>query len=239
MHNKLLIKLSDNCYWNPDTRIVIDNDKVIILTSSLTRLLNYLINNFDKSVHSIDIFLDVFYEYEKEFKAKIIRNMISDLRKKVPCLQINNFYGGLYMLRKFHDDSCEFQKYLLEILDQAKNGITITDPNLPDNPLIYVNQAFTDLFGYTRDEVIYKNCRFLQGDDRDQLALDEIRRAITAKTNVTVTLRNYNKEGQLVYNEITISPIFDKETGKLRYFLGVQKDVSRVNQLMQQIKRIV
>jgi PAS domain S-box-containing protein len=239
MYNKLLIKLSDNCYWNPDTRIVIDHDKIIVLASGLTRLLNYLVNNFDKSVHSIDIFLAVFYDFEKEFKAKIIRNMISDLRKKVPCLEISNFYGGLYMLRKFHEDTSEFQKYLLDILDQAKNGIAITDPNLPDNPLIYVNQAFSDLFGYTYDEVIHKNCRFLQGDDREQLALDEIRRAITAKINVTVTLRNYAKEGQLVYNEITISPIFDKETGKLLYFLGVQKDVSRVNQLMQQIKGIV
>ncbi len=239
MNNKLLIKLSDDCYWNPDTRIVIDHDKVIVLTASMTRLLNYLVNNFDKSVHIIDIFLDVFYEYDKEFKAKIIRNMISDLRKKVPCLEISNFYGGRYMLRKFHDDNSEFQKYLLDILDQAKNGIIITNPNLPDNPLIYVNQAFSDLFGYTRDEVIHKNCRFLHRDDRDQSALDEIRRAITAKTNVTVTLRNYDKEGQLVYNEITISPIFDKETGKLLYFLGVQKDVSRVNQLMQQIKGIV
>lgn len=239
MYNKLLIKLSDNCYWNPDTRIVIDHDKIIVLASGLTRLLNYLVNNFDKSVHSIDIFLAVFYDFEKEFKAKIIRNMISDLRKKVPCLEISNFYGGLYMLRKFHEDTSEFQKYLLDILDQAKNGIAITDPNLPDNPLIYVNQAFSDLFGYTYDEVIHKNCRFLHGDDREQLALDEIRRAITAKINVTVTLRNYAKEGQLVYNEITISPIFDKETGKLLYFLGVQKDVSRVNQLMQQIKGIV
>ena len=239
MNNKLLISLSANCYWNPDARIVIDHDKVIVLTASMTRLLNYLVNNFDKSVHSIDIFLDVFYEYDKEFKAKIIRNMISDLRKKVPCLEISNFYGGLYMLRKFHEDTSEFQKYLLDILDQAKNGITITDPNLPDNPLIYVNQAFTDLFGYTRDEVIHKNCRFLQGDDREQLGLDEIRRAIAEKTNVTVTLRNYDKERHLVYNEITISPIFDKETGKLMYFLGVQKDVSRVNRLMQQIKGIV
>ncbi|MFA6145425.1 MAG: PAS domain-containing protein [Sulfurimonas sp.] len=239
MNNKLLINLSANCYWNPDARIVIDHDKVIVLTASMTRLLNYLVNNFDKSVHSIDIFLDVFYEYDKEFKAKIIRNMISDLRKKVPCLEISNFYGGLYMLRKFHEDTSEFQKYLLDILDQAKNGITITDPNLPDNPIIYVNQAFSDLFGYTRDEVIHKNCRFLQGDDREQLGLDEIRRAIAEQTNVTVTLRNYDKDGHIVYNEITISPIFDKETGKLRYFLGVQKDVSRVSRLMQQIKGIV
>ncbi len=239
MNNKLLIKLSNNCYWNSETRIVINSGRIIVLTASMTRLLNYLVNNFDKSVHNIDIFLDVFYEYDKEFKAKIIRNMISDLRKKVPCLEISNFYGGLYMLRKFHEDTSEFQKYLLDILDQAKNGITITDPNLPDNPIIYVNQAFSDLFGYTRDEVIHKNCRFLQGDDREQLGLDEIRRAIAEETNVTVTLRNYDKERHIVYNEITISPIFDKETGKLRYFLGVQKDVSRVNRLMQQIKGIV
>lgn len=133
----------------------------------------------------------------------------------------------------------EFRDYCIEILDQAKNGITISDPNQPDNPIIYVNQAFTSLFGYTSKEVLGKNCRFLQQDDREQTALDDIRRALKNKSDVTVTLRNYHKTGQLIYNEVTISPIFDQKTHKLKYFLGVQKDMTSIQKIMQQIKGMV
>ena len=87
--------------------------------------------------------------------------------------------------------------------------------------------------------MIGKNCRFLHGEDRDQPALDEVRQAIQVQKDVTVTLRNYHKSGQLIYSEVTISPIFDKKTHKLKYFLGVQKDVTAIQQLIQQIKVMV
>jgi len=133
----------------------------------------------------------------------------------------------------------DFRDYCIEILDQAKNGITISDPNQPDNPIIYVNQAFTSLFGYTSQEVLGKNCRFLQEDDREQLALDDIRKALKNQSDITVTLRNYHKTGQLIYNEVTISPIFDRKTHKLKYYLGVQKDMTSIQKIMQQIKGMV
>ncbi len=133
----------------------------------------------------------------------------------------------------------ELNDYLLEILDQAKNGISITDPHLDDDPLIYINQTFTDLFEYEFDEVVGQNCRFLQGEDREQTGIQRIRDAVNAQVPVTVILRNYTKTGKLVYNEVSVSPIFNRETGNVRYFLGVQKDVTREQLLLKQLQDMV
>jgi PAS domain S-box-containing protein len=132
----------------------------------------------------------------------------------------------------------ELHEYLFEVIDQARNGITISDPNQEDNPLIYVNQVFTEIFGYTKEEVLGKNCRFLQANDRDQANLQKIRDAVANKTETITVLRNYTKEGKLIYNEIKVSPIFDKKTGALKYFLGIQKDIteSMVNTDMKKMQ---
>lgn len=128
----------------------------------------------------------------------------------------------------FFNDS--LKAFLPQILDQAKTGIAISDAKKPDNPLVYVNSIFTEIFEYLPSEVIGKNCRFLQGDDREQPELELIRDAVKNKTHVTVTLRNYSKSGKLVYNEISVSPIFD-ENNEIVYFLGVQKDVTEQKML--------
>jgi PAS domain S-box-containing protein len=205
----------------------------------MSKLLEILIANYDRPVSSVDIFFTIWDDYNKEFNPKSVRTLISNLRKRVPSLIINNYYGGQYVLKKYRDNIPDITDYVLDILDQAKNGVTITDPNLPDNPLIFVNEAFTELFGFTSEEVIGRNCRFLHREDKEQIALDEIRTAIKDKKDVTVTLRNYTKEGELIFNEVTISPIFDKKTEKLKYFLGVQKNVTAIQKLIQQIKRMI
>jgi len=133
----------------------------------------------------------------------------------------------------------EVELYISQILAQAKNGIVISDPNQEDNPLIYVNQSFIDLFGYEYDEVIGKNCRYLQGEDREQKGIQKIRDAMKEQKPITTILRNYTKSGRLIYNEATISPIFDKDSGKIKYFLGIQKDVTKEQELLNQIKGLV
>jgi PAS domain S-box-containing protein len=115
------------------------------------------------------------------------------------------------------------------LLDRAvaasSNGIVITDPRVPDNPLVYVNPAFEEISGYTADEVLGHNCRFLQADDRDQPALDELREALAEGRECRVVLRNYRKDGTPFWNELYVSPIYDEE-GRLTNFVGVQNDVS-------------
>src|SRR3712207_9210307 len=92
----------------------------------------------------------------------------------------------------------------------SSNGIIITDPPVPDNPIVYVNPAFEEISGYTADEVLGHNCRFLQADDRDQPALDELREALAEGRECRVVLRNYRKDGTPFWNELYVSPIHDR-----------------------------
>lgn len=126
---------------------------------------------------------------------------------------------------------------LSKILDSCVNGVTLADPDLPDMPIVYANKAFEDIAGYPRDEVIGKNCRFLQGEDRDQEARGKLREAIKECQPVEVTLRNYRKNGELFYNHLALTPLFDRE-GKLIYYLGVQYDVTRQIQAEEEIQRL-
>lgn len=126
----------------------------------------------------------------------------------------------------------------LELHDRAMAasscGITIADARLPDMPLIYVNDAFLRISGYERGEVLGRNCRFLQGDERDQPARYAIRRAIDARQHCTVLLRNYRKDGSLFWNELFLSPILD-ENGQLTHFVGIQTDVTDREIARQQV----
>ncbi|MFB6196161.1 MAG: PAS domain-containing protein [Haloplanus sp.] len=110
-------------------------------------------------------------------------------------------------------------------MDEAPVGITISDPALEDNPVIYANAAFERITGYPVDEVVGRNCRFLQGEDTDQETVDRMRRAIDDGEPVTVTVRNYRRNGELFWNEVTIAPIYDAD-GDLIHFVGFQRDVT-------------
>ncbi|WP_445730673.1 PAS domain-containing protein [Methylocystis sp. IM2] len=114
---------------------------------------------------------------------------------------------------------------LTTILDTCVNGITLTDPDLEDAPIVYVNKRFEEITGYEPREILGRNCRFLQGQDRDQEGLQRLRESIRSRQPVEVTLRNYRKDGVLFHNKLNITPLFD-EQGTLIYFLGVQYDVT-------------
>ncbi len=126
---------------------------------------------------------------------------------------------------------------LSSILDACVNGVTLADPDLPDMPIVYANKAFEKISGYPNDEVVGRNCRFLQGEDRDQEARTQLREAIQACQPVEVTLRNYRKDGELFYNHLALTPLFDRE-GKLIYYLGVQYDVTRQVKAEEEIQRL-
>ncbi|HYO87832.1 MAG TPA: PAS domain-containing protein, partial [Candidatus Limnocylindrales bacterium] len=110
-------------------------------------------------------------------------------------------------------------------LGAASCGIAIADARLPDMPLIYVNDAFSAISGYSAEEVLGRNCRFLQGDDRDQDAVRQIRAAIRAGESCSVVLRNYRKDGVLFWNELHMAAVHD-EAGQLTHFVGVQTDIT-------------
>lgn len=126
---------------------------------------------------------------------------------------------------------------LSTILDSCVNGVTLADPDLPDMPIVYVNKAFEAITGYSREEVIGRNCRFLQGEDVNQEARAAIHEAIASCQPVEVTLRNYRKNGELFHNHLALTPLFDREGG-LIYYLGVQYDVTRQVEAQEEIKRL-
>ncbi|OHE06138.1 MAG: hypothetical protein A2513_01280 [Sulfurimonas sp. RIFOXYD12_FULL_33_39] len=132
-----------------------------------------------------------------------------------------------------------FKEQFFDIIEQLKNPIVVTNPHEYDNPIIYVNSAFTNLFGYKNEEIVGKNCRLLHSKDKKQDALHKIREAIREEKSIEVNLRNYTKDGKLAYEDITISPIYDKQKEKLIYFLGIYKDVTSIQHLLEKLHRIV
>ena len=107
----------------------------------------------------------------------------------------------------------------------SSNGIVIADAREPDMPIIYINPAFERMTGYEAEEVIGRNCRFLQGEDKDQPALDELREALREGKCCTVILSNYRKDGTFFWNDLSISPIYDN-SGNLTHFVGIQTDIT-------------
>lgn len=103
-------------------------------------------------------------------------------------------------------------------------GITIADATLPDLPLIYANKAFERITGYPVEEILGKNCRFLQDGSENTEALKEIHDALDHKTSVTVILENYRKDGTQFWNQLHLAPIF--RSGKATHFVGIQTDVT-------------
>ncbi|GAA1980526.1 SpoIIE family protein phosphatase [Isoptericola halotolerans] len=104
-------------------------------------------------------------------------------------------------------------------------SFTISDPSLPDDPLVWVNPAFTLATGYTADEVVGRNCRFLQGAGTDPAAVGRIRAALEAGDAVGETLLNYRKDGTPFWNQVVVSPVLD-EDGLVTHHVGIQTDVT-------------
>ncbi len=134
-------------------------------------------------------------------------------------------------------DAATIPFVLSQILDTCINGITLSDPDQPDNPIVYANEAFELITGYDRDEIVGRNCRFLQGDDREQPEIERIREALREHKPVTVTLRNYRKDGELFHNQFSIRPLFDQQ-GKLIYYLGTQYDVTEMIRAEEELRRL-
>jgi len=121
-------------------------------------------------------------------------------------------------------------------IQEMNQGVVITDPRLPDHPIVYCNPAFEKLTGYTQEEVLGRNCRFMQGPDTDTAAVAKIRTAVRSRRASLIEVLNYRKDGTTFWNALTISPIFDEEGSVLR-FVGVQTDITEIKQLQEQFQQ--
>jgi len=112
-----------------------------------------------------------------------------------------------------------------KIFRSVTSGISIVNYSKPDMPLEYVNPAFELMTGYTWEEVHGRNCRFLQGDDRQQPARETLRDAVRSGKVATILLRNYRKDGKPFWNELSLSPIRNR-AGEITHIVGIQNDVT-------------
>ena len=213
---------------------VISGVSVIITSKSLTEL------DLKQSYIQQEIELKI-----QELGIKIIpysENWI--LKSKLSCFGILGVHTKKY--RNFTHDDVYFLQSVANILATAierkhtdarlhlleraiassNNGIIITDATIPYNPVIYVNNSFERLTGYSAAQVIGKNCRFLQGKNTEQTGLYELRRAIAEKRECHVIIQNYRQDGSSFWNELYIAPVLD-EKGNLTNFIGIQTDISQ------------
>ncbi len=112
----------------------------------------------------------------------------------------------------------------LDALTRAPFSLVISNAQMEDCPIVYVNSAFEDVTGYSSDQVVGRNCRFLQGEDTDPKTVAKLRTAIAEKTSASVDIRNYRADGSAFWNRLMISPI-SSESGDSPYFMGIQIDL--------------
>jgi len=147
---------------------------------------------------------------------------------------------------ELHHDKGKHQDWLAlqeRALAVAAEGITIADARLPERPLIYVNDGFVRLTGYTAAEVLGRNCNFLQGEDVDEDTVAVMRRAMKDGRDCTVEILNRRKDGSPFWNRLSITPVRD-DSGEVTHYIGIQSDVTqrreaedRLRQLNQQMQR--
>jgi PAS domain S-box-containing protein len=135
--------------------------------------------------------------------------------------------------RNFNIESKVFSK----AVDECFAGVIITDARLEDNPIVYCNKAFCEMTGYNPEEIIGRNCRFLQGPESSRDIIASIRNAIEKAEPIETKLVNYRKNGQPFWNKLLVSPVFDRD-GKPAYFIGIQMDVTHEVETSRRFEKI-
>ena len=120
--------------------------------------------------------------------------------------------------------------------DHCITPMVVSDPTLPDNPLVYVNRAFELLTGFSTAEVVGRNCRFMQGPLTDKANVESMRLAIARRERIDVDLLNHRRDGTPFWNRLMIAPVFDA-AGDLRYFVASQLDVTLERHRLHQLER--
>lgn len=128
-------------------------------------------------------------------------------------------------------------KLLQLVINASNDGIVVAEQEGDDNILIYANPAFEKLTGYTSEDILYQDCRFLQADDRDQQGLDAIRAAVEQQRPCRQIIRNYRKDGSLFWNELSITPVVN-DADQLTYYIGIQKDVTEQVKAQQHVEEL-
>ena len=123
-----------------------------------------------------------------------------------------------------------------QAIDSSRAPTIITDCNQPDDPIVFVNQAFLDLTGYGRKEVVGRNCRFLQGPDTDPESIAKLREAVRRKEFLRIQIYNYKKDGTPFWNDLIMSPVMDTK-GEVTHFIGLQTDDTERKEREEELRK--
>lgn len=169
------------------------------------------------------------YEPGRLYEWSIPLSDGSTLEAEVQCTQTK--WDGepvrLLSLRDIRErKTAEHRMRLLQrSLEASYNGVLICDALAEDLPIIYANTAFERITGYSAEEVIGRNCRFLQNDEREQAGISEVRQRLARQEDAHVVLRNFRKDGTPFWNDLYIAPV-PNDQGQITHFIGVQNDIS-------------
>jgi two-component system cell cycle sensor histidine kinase/response regulator CckA len=176
---------------------------------------------------------------ERLFEESILLNeynevLVRKLEKKA--LQLEQTNRELLEEIAEHKRTTEALQLRDRAIQTVSQGIIITDPKQPDNPIIYASTGFERITGYAADEAIGRNCRFLRGKDTDKETVGKLREAIAAGRSCAVEILNYRKDGTPFWNALSLNPVPD-ENGEVAYFVGVQNDVTERKKLENQLRQ--
>ncbi|GAB5488131.1 MAG: hypothetical protein Pars2KO_17010 [Parasphingorhabdus sp.] len=135
------------------------------------------------------------------------------------------------------EDISEPRPSVQALIDNSPIASVVSDPRLPDNPLVAANDAFCELTGYDRDFIIGRNCRFLSGEATEPWLTEEIKRGVREQKSVLVEILNYKKDGTPFQNAVLVAPLFDDD-GELEYFLGSQVEIDSDAPSLAKARRI-
>ena len=218
--------------------IVVDEDiRVQRFTPSLTKLFEILLTDIGRPLSTLKTQLDIgsleqniraVMENTQQYKEQMTHDGTKWLLTINPYFDGNHIVSGAVL--SFTDISVlSAAQHDLAIrtaaLEVASDGMVIVDLNLKDQPIIYASQAFCNLTGYAKAEIIGKNCRFLQGDKTKQESIKQIRKAVDEKRSLIVELLNYRKDGTEFWNELRLSPLIE-ENGDINRYVGLQADIT-------------
>mmetsp|Transcript_31923 Transcript_31923/g.35366 ORF Transcript_31923/g.35366 Transcript_31923/m.35366 type:complete len:361 (-) Transcript_31923:429-1511(-) len=182
----------------------------------------FLLESLQEQIHGlqaeIETMKDVIRKEIPDKAEKILKELSGDKDKFTP-LPMPSGFGPVKTLME-----PDFR--LMSALSGSQQNFAISDPSLPDNPIVYVSQGFLDLTGYKLDQVLGRNCRFLQGPGTDQSAVEVIRRGIREGVDTSVCLLNYKADGTPFWNQFFVAALRDAENNVVN-FVGVQCEVSK------------